>query len=325
VGGTKPGLLAEDITKLLVCRQNSDSDTFEGGWGITNVDLETHKKQINVDYFFQNDLHESSESNEQGLDIHDFHVAVHCQGQFAIRPYGTSTQVFPWANEESQHVTLQTCHDFSSTRSITLTINVGSLDCCLDQEQATLQIPTTMINSVLDARFILTFGDCVCDSGDQLTCDAELSVTETVTVDDVQGIIDGLTGMVDLNEGLVCEDDGISTLVLSQNNPPPTNPPSSPHHQFNNSTVQISILNGSADNLSNESQNLSSCLDWVRPADWTPRNDPNWIPMNACCGPKKYNNNMSKCCSGNNVYRIYDDGISVCCNGMVFGGSACHL
>lgn len=47
--------------------------------------------------------------------------------------------------------------------------------------------------------------------------------------------------------------------------------------------------------------------------------------MNACCGPKKYNNNMSKCCSGNNVYRIYDDEISVCCNGMVFGGSACHL
>ena len=107
VGGTKPGLLAEDITKLLVCRQTSDNDSFEST-SITNVELEKHKKQINVDYFFQNDLHKSSESKEQGLDVHDFHVAVHCQGQFAIRPYGTSTQVFRWAvrGEESQDVTV---------------------------------------------------------------------------------------------------------------------------------------------------------------------------------------------------------------------------
>lgn len=164
----------------------------------------------------------------------------------------------------------------------------------------------------------------MCDSGDQLTCDAELSVTETVTRDEVEGVIDSLRGMTGFNEGLVCdEEDKVNTLVLSQNSNPPSS--SSPQHDFNNSTVQISILNGSTENLSHESKNLSSCLDWVRPADWTPRNDPNWIPMNACCGPKKYNNNMSKCCSGNNVYRIYDDEISVCCNGMVFGGSACHL
>merc|ERR1711997_193635 len=146
-----------------------------------------------------------------------------------------------------------------------------------------------MIDSIQDARFILTFGDCLCESGDQLTCDAELSVTETVSENEVLEVIEGLKSLVKLNDNLSCD---------GQNN----------QNSNNNSTVQISVLNGSAENLSNESQNLSSCLDWVRPANWTPKNDPNWIPMNACCGPKKYNNNMSKCCSGNNVYSIYDDG-----------------
>lgn len=53
----------------------------------------------------------------------------------------------------------------------------------------------------------------MCDSGDQLTCDAELSVTETVTGDEVERVIDSLRGMTGFNEGLVCdEEDGVSTV-----------------------------------------------------------------------------------------------------------------
>ena len=53
----------------------------------------------------------------------------------------------------------------------------------------------------------------MCDSGDQLTCDAELSVTETVTRDEVEGVIDSLRGMTGFNEGLVCdEEDKVNTV-----------------------------------------------------------------------------------------------------------------
>ena len=188
---------------------------------------------------------------------------------------------------------LQTCHDFSSTRSITLTVSVG-LECCF--EEAIVKVPTALITSISDARFILTFSDCVCDSGALLTCDAQLSVTETVSETEVSGILNELRNVTSFD--LECSSE---------------------------STVQISVLGGSSESLASESERLSSCLDWVRPADWTPRNDPNWIPMNACCGPKKYNNNMNKCCSGSNVHTIYDDATHVCCNGMVYGGSACHI
>ena len=112
VGGTKPGILAEDITKLLVCRQDENNNNFNYS-GISEVDLENHKKQINLDYFFQNGISESSTVSENnGLDVHDFHVAVHCQGQFAIRPYGTSTQVFPLIQENDITESLLRNFDF---------------------------------------------------------------------------------------------------------------------------------------------------------------------------------------------------------------------
>ena len=77
-----------------MCRQEENFDYD----GISDSDLEQHKKQVTIDYFFQN-------QDENDLDIQDFHVAVYCQGQFAIRPYGTSTQVFPYLNDGLQDVT----------------------------------------------------------------------------------------------------------------------------------------------------------------------------------------------------------------------------
>ena len=97
-----------------------------------------------------------------------------------------------------------------------------------------------------------------------MTCDAHLTVTETVSTAQIIEALNGCKATSNKND--------LQNLWNFQN-------------------VDFIPHLDTFEDLSERSENLSQCLEWTPPPGWVPSYDPNWVPMNACCGSKKYNNN----------------------------------
>lgn len=295
---------------------------------VTPENLANLRKQSSVTYFYQNNLNRrvgdlggasasspvsgstavtSSTSTSSSLllnsdtqiDKFDFHLRSSCQGEFSLQPDGSSSEIISFRKNYGSNWHLNKCYDFSSTKSAAFSIEISAQTpnqnfCSQQANQILTQIVDKITN--LGDIFILTLSldngeTCDC-SNDLLVCDSHLTVTETVTQENILKYLENLKLLLELNQ-------------VSVNFTP-----------FSNQTYQM---------LASDSVFLSECLDWVPPENYHPKNDPNWIKPNACCGPKKYHTSMHKCCSRNKNYDLYDDRSHVCCEGMVYPGSRCPV
>ena len=325
LGSRIPGIFVTDISTNLICNnQVFDSDE------VSLSNLSEKKKRSSVDYFYQNSFnriiddqtakYRNNFDRDRIIDPMDFHILSSCQGEFSLNPDGLSSEIISYRENLGQDLNsqLNMCYDFSSTVSISInfeftkkkswisTNDWGSTWC-----DSSSNIVHNLINflSNLGKTFILTFdlfnqqqnsknpGACECDN-ENLNCEASLTVSETVNITEIETYISNLKLLILAAQKTTIEDIKIIPFKLNSYN-----------------------------DLAEQSQFLSTCLDWIPPADYQPNNlNPDWIKPNACCGSKKFHTSLYKCCSGREKYfELYDEKTHVCCEGLIYPGSRCPV